>query len=215
MNKSLINRRVRSAIVTWMRDVLASRGWSAEQWARAAGTSPTNITRLLSAKDASLPSSETLALLASAAGSQPDFAGGNVPVSATVFSVPILTVHSIEGFMKSAIAEHSHAPSTQDEAREYATIPFRPSRRAFAIVMDLDSMLANGIRKGDVVTVEPMEAKPPVAGGMVATLIDGKFGCYSWHPPYLIPQSPFAIYVPILAATAWVLGSVIHHQRTV
>ncbi len=37
-------------IRAWMRTVMDNRGWSAEHWARVAGTSPTNVTRFL--KDA-------------------------------------------------------------------------------------------------------------------------------------------------------------------
>lgn len=57
----------------WMRDVLAEKGWSANEWALAASTSPTNITRMLSGASASPPSAETLLKLSRIAGSQPNF----------------------------------------------------------------------------------------------------------------------------------------------
>ena len=62
----------RASIRRWIRTVLQEQGWSAEEWARRAGTSPTNITRILAVEDFSLPNADTLARLAIAAGSQPD-----------------------------------------------------------------------------------------------------------------------------------------------
>ena len=60
-------------IRAWMRTVMDNRNWSAEHWARVAGTSPTNITRFL--KDAMhVPSTQTIAKLSRACGSMPDIA---------------------------------------------------------------------------------------------------------------------------------------------
>ena len=65
------------AIRVWMRQVMETKGWSANQWAGLAGTSPTNITRFL--KDAEhIPSSRTISKLAFVAGSSPTFS--SVPI---------------------------------------------------------------------------------------------------------------------------------------
>jgi len=65
------------AIRVWMRQVMDAKGWSANQWASLAGTSPTNITRFL--KDAvNIPSSRTISKLAYVAGSSPTFS--SVPI---------------------------------------------------------------------------------------------------------------------------------------
>lgn len=66
-----------NAIRVWMRQVMDSKGWSANQWASLAGTSPTNITRFL--KDAKyVPSSRTISKLAYVAGTSPTFS--QVPI---------------------------------------------------------------------------------------------------------------------------------------
>jgi transcriptional regulator with XRE-family HTH domain len=65
---------LRQQIVEWMLAVMRERDWSAERWAALAGTSPTNITRLISGGE-SLPTTATLAKLARAAGSQPSLLG--------------------------------------------------------------------------------------------------------------------------------------------
>ena len=44
----------------WMQSVLNATGWSAAEWARRAGTSPSNVTRLLARDEASIPRIETL-----------------------------------------------------------------------------------------------------------------------------------------------------------
>ena len=56
----------------WVRQVLSENNWSAEEWGRRAGTSPTNITRLLQ-PGVSMPSSVTIAKMAAACGSEPHF----------------------------------------------------------------------------------------------------------------------------------------------
>ena len=66
-----------NAIRVWMRQVMDSKSWSANQWANLAGTSPTNITRFL--KDAQhVPSSRTISKLAYVAGTSPSFS--QVPI---------------------------------------------------------------------------------------------------------------------------------------
>ena len=60
------------SIRVWMREVMESKGWSANKWAELAVTSPTNITRFL--KDAThVPSSRTIAKLAYVAGTSPSY----------------------------------------------------------------------------------------------------------------------------------------------
>lgn len=61
----------RNAVRVWMRQVLEDKGWSANEWATHAGTSPTNITRLLSPLGKTVPSVDTISKLAMVAGSQP------------------------------------------------------------------------------------------------------------------------------------------------
>lgn len=64
--------RTRLAVARWMRAVLEDRNWTANAWANAAGTSPTNITRVMAPGDGPVPSCETIAKLALVAHTQPD-----------------------------------------------------------------------------------------------------------------------------------------------
>lgn len=64
----------RRVVRAWMRGVLEDKGWSANEWAKSAGTSPTNVTRMLG-PSGSLPNVETLMKLARIAGSQPNLTG--------------------------------------------------------------------------------------------------------------------------------------------
>ena len=61
----------RNSVRVWMRSVMAERDWSANEWAVQAGTSPTNITRLLAPTGKTVPSIDTISKLAMVAGSQP------------------------------------------------------------------------------------------------------------------------------------------------
>ena len=61
----------RRAIRVWMRTVMSSRGWSANEWAVKAKTSPTNITRFLNSDATYIPTSRTIGKLAFVAGSNP------------------------------------------------------------------------------------------------------------------------------------------------
>lgn len=66
----------RNIVRVWMRDVLEKKRWSANEWASIAGTSPTNITRMLAPTSKIVPSVETVMKLAQAAGSQPNLIPG-------------------------------------------------------------------------------------------------------------------------------------------
>lgn len=65
------------AVRAWMAQTLDDKGWSANEWATAAGTTPTNITRLM-AGDNKVPSVETVMKLAGVARSMPDLIGPKV-----------------------------------------------------------------------------------------------------------------------------------------
>lgn len=70
------NEMARRSVRVWMRQVLETKGWTANEWAKAAGTSPTNITRLLNSQTATVPTAATLMKLAIVARTQPNLMGG-------------------------------------------------------------------------------------------------------------------------------------------
>ena len=66
----------RRTIRVWMRQVMAQKQMSANQWATLAGTSPTNITRFLNSDTKFIPTARTLAKLSKVAGSSPPLLNG-------------------------------------------------------------------------------------------------------------------------------------------
>ena len=71
-------RETRLALYEWMAAVLRDNRWTAAEWARRAGVTPTNVTRFLKDPEAaSLPGAGTIGRLARAAGCQPRFVAGN------------------------------------------------------------------------------------------------------------------------------------------
>jgi hypothetical protein len=69
-------RMARNFVRVWMRAVLQDKGWTANEWAVAADTSPTNITRMING-DGSVPTVETIVKLARIARSQPNLIGAS------------------------------------------------------------------------------------------------------------------------------------------
>lgn len=67
-----------SQIRAWMNGVLTAKGWSAAQWAGAAGVAPSTIQRALKPSYAFVTSSRTLEKLASVAGVPPPVANDQV-----------------------------------------------------------------------------------------------------------------------------------------
>ena len=61
----------------WMRLVMDRMDMTANQWAKAANTSPTNITQFLKPGSKFIPSTRTLAKLSVVAGTSPPFHGNS------------------------------------------------------------------------------------------------------------------------------------------
>lgn len=71
MQESDVEELERRAIRVWMRTVMSTQNWSANEWAVKANTSPTNITRFLNSDATYIPTARTLGKLAYVAGSSP------------------------------------------------------------------------------------------------------------------------------------------------
>ena len=72
--------RVHRIVVSWMREVLKTTGWSARQWAERAGVEQSSITRIIhppEGEEPHIPTSLNVFKLAQACGSQPDWVKGN------------------------------------------------------------------------------------------------------------------------------------------
>ena len=78
-------------ISQWMKTVMAQKRISANQWASTAGTSATNLTRFLNSDCGFIPSTKTIAKLATIAGSWPDFTDTK-PSEKKIFQIPVFNL---------------------------------------------------------------------------------------------------------------------------
>ena len=85
------SREYSLVISQWMKTVMAQKCISANQWAAMAGTSATNLTRFLNSNCGFIPSTKTIAKLATIAGSWPDFTDTK-PSEKKIFQIPIFNL---------------------------------------------------------------------------------------------------------------------------
>ena len=197
------DKKIRQTLVEWLRDVMRENDWSAEDWARHAGTSPTNLTRLLSRDDASLPGTETLFKLSRAAGSQPDLIG---LVSSPKHTVPLFTLEQI---IKMA---HALPVDPSIELPQVVTTSKR-SKKAFAAKIETDTLNTRGLLAGDIVVIEPDEVV--VHGALVAVLHDETLKPLLYHPPFFMPQSSNAAHQPVPMDQAIMIGRIVQIVRDI
>jgi transcriptional regulator with XRE-family HTH domain len=144
-----------SQVRVWMRAVMEKKDWSAEEWARKAETSPTNITRFLRGSK-HMPSTRTIAKLARVAGSAP--AIGRPVVDLATALVPVYA-----------------RPLSQKGAAEVRAIGRvrsmeQVSERAFGVKVQHNSFAAQGIAAGDVIVFEPADIMTPKQGSLICWL---------------------------------------------
>jgi len=178
-------------IAAWMQEVMDRNNWSAEEWARAAATSPTNITRFLSKRDY-VPSGRVLDELANAARSRPPLG----PESATVTEIPLLQESEMGEIL----------------TRRFSTTA-NVSRDSFAVRLETDTMSLGGIIPGDMMVIEPERTLPRRHGAVMAFRSGGKTYAARYFPPYMMPQSTNPAHSPIRESDVEVLGTVVQIIR--
>jgi transcriptional regulator with XRE-family HTH domain len=136
----------------WMREVMAERGWNAEEWAQHAQTTATNITRFLKGRSAHIPSYATLAKLAAAAGVAIP-SPGLLPAQVQKVRLSLLTTRQIERAMP------DHLQELASRARKSIAATDRHGPHAFAVVVDSGEYAAFGFSQGDVLVIDP-DRKP-------------------------------------------------------
>ncbi len=207
-------KATRTAIVRWMRNVLEAQKWTAQEWARQADTSATNITRALGPRGP-MPTAATLAKLVAVAGSHPDFSGGKRDAQGMFFSVPLLHGPEVDKLVGKMGTETQEAWLTARalEGPVVATL-YRPSDRAFAVRIDVASLTGRGIFPQDTVIVEPNDILPLEAGCIVVVRSEGQTGAYEYRPPYLLPHVNGTTMGPIMIDNATIVGRAVHLQRS-
>lgn len=143
---------MREAIQNWLRDTMAARGWSAEQWARHAKLSPTTITRFLNASTVTwVLSSRTVTKLAEAAQVPPPYL---VPTDGReTRALPLYAAFpGLVGWpnMKAESTLVVHETAAAD---------------AFAVVLTVDPKERGELRRGDVLIVEPLDENDELEDG--------------------------------------------------
>ena len=211
-HSTAIEEQIKQSVQRWVRTVMQQQSWSAEEWARQASTTPTNITRIL-ADNSSLPNADTLGRLARAAGSQPDLIGKPVNGVQSEFpSVPlldhaqVLKLIQLTGKARAEFLQQAH------KERPNTAILMRPSTTAYAFTLESDALRGRGLLKGDVLVVEPHDFSDHDVGGIAAAIVAGKLSAWLWYPPMLVPAHETEDPVPI--KNAKILGRVLQLQRS-
>lgn len=203
----------RRALLRWMTGVMEAHDWSAGAWARAAGVTPTNLTRFLrDPVDASLPSADTIGRLARAAGSEPRFLDdGAYPA---VSRVPLLDLDRVHALMAlGRRAGEAYLSAALRDGTPCVAVDRPASRRAFALRIGSRSLNAAGVLPNDRVVLEPLDLLPPKPGDVVVTVSDHTVCGYRFFPPHLLPVSTDPDCAPTPINDAHVAGVAVHVVR--
>jgi SOS-response transcriptional repressor LexA len=201
---------IQQSVRRWVRTVMHQQGWSAEEWARRASTTATNITRILAPDNTSLPNADTLARLASVAGSQPDLVGPNRKVPPT--EVPLLDHDQVMELARKKPGERSAYIENLRWELASLQVMFRPSSTGFAIKVETETLRGRGLLKGDVVIIEPADFSGEDVGvAVVAAVHLKRVGAWLWYPPLLVPAHESEN--PVAIKDAKILGKVMQIMR--
>jgi len=180
----------RDAIRRWMRSVLSEKNWTANRWAKLAGTSPTNITRFLNPASTIVPSSDTISKLAMVAGSLPEL-GSAVP-STPVHMVPLRSWASLG---RARFKPIGHVPTTMAASSE-----------AFAVNCESDALDLGGVSVGDTLICEPPRLYKPAKGRICLMKIASRVHLGIYAPPVLMPKSTNPQHIALPIENSDVLG---------
>ncbi len=203
----------RRALLRWMTGVMEAHDWSAGAWARAAGVTPTNLTRFLrDPVEGSMPGADTIGRLARAAGSEPRFLDGDTPPAAC--RVPLLDLDQVHALMAlGRRAGEAYLAAALRDGSASVAVDRPASRRAFALKIGSRSLNAAGVLPNDRVVLEPLDLLPPKPGDVVITITD-RFVCgYRFFPPHLLPVSTDPDCGPTPLDDAHVAGVAVHVVR--
>lgn len=174
---------VRRAIKVWMREVMTMKDWSAGEWARRAGTSPTNITRFLSPTSMIMPSSATISKLARVAGSQPRFQGYGEPQADRAWQVPLVAARVLAGLPPRQLWEFVMSPSSP---LHRIAIDGPVDGPVFVADVPSSGMTGRGIVPGDRLLIEKMAVRDLEPGFVVLFWHDGAVKVGEWQGSLII-----------------------------
>lgn len=173
----------RRAIKVWMRDVMTQKNWTASQWARRAGTSPTNITRFLSPTSSIMPSGNTIAKLARAAGSQPKLNPLHDLNPVKSWQVPIISAQILAGYPPADLWEQALIQMSSHTIAVDGPI----DGPAFVVDVPAVGMVGRGISPGDRILVEQVKSGKELAPGNVVLFYhDGTPKLGEWQGQFIV-----------------------------
>lgn len=196
----------RRAIKVWMREVLQQKGWSANEWARKAGTSPTNITRFLSPTSSIIPSGATISKLARVAGSQPKMSINNLN-SLQACNVPLLNPILLESFTSKSLWEWLMTPAAQAKV---IAVDGPIDGPAFVVDVPTLGMVGRGIQPGDRILVEKVKAADLKPGHVVLFLHMNQAMIGEWQGSLIVfyPASQSPEFAPVRSSGLEIYGRV-------
>lgn len=173
----------RRAIKVWMRDVMTSKGWSANEWAKKAGTSPTNITRVLSPSSTIIPSGATISKLARIAGSQPALSFFHELHASSSWQVPYVHVKLLSGFTPRQLWDYVMQPAVS-----LTSIAVDGPIDGPSVVTDVPAhgMAGRGIVPGDRILIERMAARDLEPGNVVVFQHEGRPKIGEWQGTLIV-----------------------------
>jgi hypothetical protein len=194
-----------------MRQVLSDKGWTAQKWATLAETSPTNITRALADDDGPLPNAETIARLAEAAGTQPDFTG-KADDRSQLYLVPLLDRATATRMVKmDKAARHKLLEERLETGPVFGTV-YKPAPDAFAVHLEAPSSLMGGLLPQDIAVVEPIRDKL-ATGALVVALAEGAIQALQFVHPHYVSHWPGGALKPLAAHLVELIGRIAYIIR--
>lgn len=183
----MTDEATRKAIKVWMREVMNAKNWTANEWARRAGTSPTNITRFLSPTSHIVPSSSTVSKLARVAGSQPKLNPLESLHASRAFQVPVFSAQLVQSFNPTQLWDYAVGQSASVE-----TIAVDGPVEGPAFVSDVPShgMVGRGVQPGDRVLVEKVKRADLQPGHVVLFQHEGTVRIGEWQGTLIVFYPP-------------------------
>ena len=201
------NVKAKSTIRQWFRRVMSENDWTAAEWARRGGTSPTNITRFLNGTAKSIPSSVTISKLAKAAGYGPVYLDWNTETLEKTVLIPVLPEEKVTEFLDERLDLDSLTTCI------FAVDMRHKTTNMIAVTLTASSYDAEGIFAGDTVVCVSVKEQPFINGSrVVAKTEEGGIGVYGYNPPFLTTQSLSGL-GPVKLSNAELIGTAVKVQR--
>ncbi len=202
INAERYSMDTKKKLAQWMKDCMAQNNWTADEWARQAKTSATNITRFIKDQEYT-PSGRVLDRLAGVC-SIPLPLGDQAGFQISGNMVPIIEVGK----------NTNKIETLKKRSTKKVTTLVPVNKESFAVKIDTDRMSMGGILPDDVIICEPTRVRKPKHNCIIVYHTPhGGVEAGRWFPPFLMPQSTNQEHEPIKMKDVGVLGIAIQQIR--